>query len=114
MQSLKIVNSTNYIIKGEVTYITIFCTNHYFFVKPKAVWKSEKRGVCPIVEISAEVKTPRGIFNAKPYISIGTSHSSFEVVEIRENIFKILKMKNTDAKKDTIADIYRQSLMEQR
>lgn len=113
-QLLEIVNSTDHIIKGEVTYMTIFCTSHYFFVKPNSKWKSEKRGICPIVEVSAEIKTPRGIFTAKSYITIGTTHSRFEVVELRENIFKVIRMRNAETKKPAVIKNHNHSFIEQR
>ena len=113
-QSLEIVNSTEHIIKGEVTYMTIFCTSHYFFAKPNSKWKSEKRGIFPIVEVSAEIKTPRGIFTAKPYITIGTTRSRFEVVELRENIFKVVRMRNVETKKTAIIKNHNHSFLEQR
>ena len=111
-QPLEIVNSTDHSIKGEVMYMTIFCTSHYFFVKPNAKWKSEKRGICPIVNVSAEIKTPRGIFTAKSYITIGTTHSRFEVVELRENIFKVVRMRDVETKKPDVIKTYNHSFIE--
>lgn len=111
-QSLEIVNSTDYIIRGEVTYMTIFCTSHYFFVKPSSGWKSEKRGIFPIIQVSAEIHTPRGIFTAKPYISVGTNYNRFEVVELRENVFKVVRKKNSEAKKLATINTYEQKFLE--
>jgi len=111
-QPLEIVNSTDHIIKGDVTYMTIFCANHYFFVKPNSKWQSEKRGICPIVEVSAEIKTPRGIFKAKPYFSVGTTHSRFEVVELRENVFKVVRMRNAKVEQQAILKSYEHSFLE--
>ncbi len=111
--SLEIVNSTDHIIKGEVTYMTIFCASHYFFVKPNSRWKSEKRGICPIVEVSAEIKTPRGTFTAKPYISIGTPHSRFQVVELRENVFKVIRMRQAKNEKSLILNTYSHTFQKQ-
>lgn len=111
--SLEIVNSTDHIIKGEITYMTVFCPSHYFFVKPNSRWRSEKRGICPIVEVSAEIKTPRGSFIAKPFISIGTTHSRFEVVELRENVFKIMRMRNEKIEKATVFKTYNHTFLEQ-
>lgn len=113
-QSLEIVNSTDHIIKGEVTYMTIFCASHYFFVKPNSKWRSEKRGICPIVEVSAEVKTPRGTFAAKPYFSVGTTHSRFEVVELRENVFKVVRMRNKKAQKPAVFKTYEHNFLDPR
>lgn len=96
--SLEIINSTDHIIKGEISYMTIFCINHYFYVKPHTTWRSEKRGICPIIEVSATVKTPKGTFTAKPFISIGTGHSLFEVVQTKENAFKVIRMKTASNK----------------
>lgn len=93
--SIEIVNSTNYIISGEISYMTVFCSSHYFFMKPNTNWKSEKCGICPIIEVSAIVRTPRGVFTAKPFVSIGTTYSSFEVIQTKENIFSVIKLRNT-------------------
>lgn len=109
---LEIVNSTDHIIKGEVTYMTIFCANHYFFLKPHSNWRSEKRGICPIVEVSAEVKTPRGTFKAKPYFSVGTTQSRFEVVELRENVFKVIRLRNSKIEKSAAVKTYEHSFLE--
>lgn len=109
---LEIINSTDYIISGEVSYMTVFCSNHYFFVKPHSDWKSEKRGICPIIEVSATVRTPRGLFVAQPYISIGTTHSLFEVVQIRENVFKVVRMRNSNIGKSTILNTYHPTFLE--
>lgn len=112
--SLEIVNSTDHIVKGEVTYMTIFCASNYFFVKPNSKWRSEKRGICPIVEVSVEIKTPRGIFTAKPFISVGTSHGRFEVVELKENIFKVVKMKNAETNELKTFKTYKHTFLDQR
>jgi len=89
--SLEIVNATEYIISGEISYMTVFCTSHYFFVKPFDNWTPDKRKICPIVEVSAAIRTPRGIFHAESYISMGSHHHVFEVTQTRENIFKVIK-----------------------
>ncbi|WDF47772.1 hypothetical protein PQ459_04615 [Chryseobacterium sp. KACC 21268] len=111
-QPIEIVNSTDHIIKGEVTYMTIFCASHYFFVKPNSTWRSEKRGICPIVEVSAEIRNSRGIFIAKPYYSVGTTHSRFEVVELRENVFKVVRMRNAKVEKQMLLKSYEHSFVE--
>ena len=110
---LEIVNSTDHVIKGEVTYMTIFCASHYFFAKPNSKWRTEKRGICPIVEVSAEIKTSRGTFIAKPYFSVGTTHSRFEVVEVRENHFKVTRMRNPKNEKTAVLKTYDHTFLEQ-
>ena len=112
--TLEITNSTDYIISGEVSYMTIFCSSHYFFVKPNTIWRSEKRGICPIVEISAVIKTPRGTFTAKPFMTIGTHHSRFKVVELRENVFKVIRMRNAKVEKQPVLKSYDHSFLEHR
>lgn len=94
---IEIVNSTNYIISGEISYMTVFCSSHYFFMKPNANWRSEKRRIFPVLEVSATIRTPRGTFTAKPFISIGISQNLFEVIQVRENIFQIIRLRNTYA-----------------
>jgi len=110
--SLEIINSTDYSISGEVSYMTVFCSNHYFFAKPDSNWKSEKRGICPIIEVSAIIKTPRGIFVAQPYFSMGTSQSIFEVVQIRENVFKVKRMRKSNIEKSAILNTYNPNFSE--
>lgn len=109
---LEIINSTDYIITGEISYMTVFCSNHYFFVKPHTIWKSEKRGICPIIEVSATVRTPRGTFVAKPFISIGTNHSLFEVIQTRENVFKVMRMRNGKNEKPAVLKTYNHNFLE--
>ncbi|MDP9957305.1 hypothetical protein J2X97_002974 [Epilithonimonas hungarica] len=99
---IEIINSTNYIISGEISYMTVFCSSHYFFVKPNTNWESEKRGICPIVQVSAMIRTPRGVFTAKPFVSIGTAYSSFEVIQTRENVFCVIRSRNTTNEKSVI------------
>lgn len=104
--SIEIINSTDYSISGEISYMTVFCSNKYFFAKPDSYWKSEKYGICPVVEVSAIIKTPRGTFVAKPYLSRGTSHSLFEVAQVRENIFVVRRLTKPDAEKSLHLNAY--------
>lgn len=52
------------------------------------------------------VKTPRGTFSAKPHITTGTTQGKFEVVELKENVFKVIKMKSEINEKNSILDIH--------
>ncbi len=88
---LEIVNSTDYIITGKISYMFVLFSCHFFFVKPNKKWETAKRKGWPIIEVSAKVRTPRGSFPAKPYISLGTNQGNFEVVQIRENVFKVIR-----------------------
>lgn len=95
--SLEIINSTNYSISGEISYMTVFCNDVDFTVQPNYTWKSEKR-LCPIVEILAFVITENGVFLAKPFISMGTMHDSFEIVQNGDCNFRVIKMKRVKEK----------------
>jgi len=88
---LEIVNSTDYIITGKISYMFVLFSCHFFFVKPKKKWEADKRKGWPIIEVSAKVRTPRGTFMAKPYISLGTNKGNFEVIQTRENVFKVVR-----------------------
>lgn len=111
---IEIVNSTNHVISGEISYMTVFCSSHYFSAKPHSAWKAQKRGICPIIEISALVKTPRGTFIAKPYISIGTTHNLFELVQTAENMFRVIRLRNSTVKKAAIINSYNQTFLSQK
>ena len=91
--SVEVVNSTNYPISGEISYMTVFCSDTDFTVEPNSKWESEKR-ICPIVEILAFVVTPKGVFYAKPFVSIGTTHTLFEVIQTGDFEFRVVKMRN--------------------
>ncbi|SHK09594.1 hypothetical protein [Epilithonimonas mollis] len=91
--SLEIINSTEYTVTGKVSYMTIFFGNHPFFVAPNKIWVSRKHRIFPLIEISAIVKTPRGNFKAKSSITFGTYHQLYEIVQVRENRFRIRRKK---------------------
>lgn len=95
--SIKIVNSTNYPISGEISYMAVFCDDTDFTVEPHSTWQSEKC-IFPIVEILAYVITPAGVFLAKPFISIGTIHNLFEITHTEDCNFRVVKMRNLKAK----------------
>ncbi|WP_379966441.1 hypothetical protein [Epilithonimonas sp. UC225_85] len=96
-QSVEIINSTNYIISGEISYMTVFCRDTEFILNPYSAWQSQKR-ICPIVEITAFIKTPDGFFTAKPFISIGTTHQTFEVIQTEKQDFRVIKARNVKVK----------------
>ena len=94
--SVEVVNSTNYTISGEISYMSVFCSDNDFTVQPHSTWTSEKR-IWTITEIQAFVVTPAGVFLAKPFISIGTTHHLFEVTHTADCNFRVVKMKNVKA-----------------
>lgn len=88
--SLEIINSTEYVVTGEVSFLTAFLVNQSFFLTPHNIQTTKKR-MMPVTEITASVRTPRGIFYVKTSFPFGTYHQSFEIVQLRENIFTIDK-----------------------
>ena len=95
--AVEVVNSTNYPISGEISYMTFFSSDIDFTLEPNSVWKSEKH-IRPIVEILAFVITDNGVFLAKSFISLGTIHHSFEVVQNNDSSFRVVKMKKVKEK----------------
>jgi hypothetical protein len=85
-----VFNSTNFMARGEVKYLSAFCSNDDFTVTPNTHW-SHSRGVCLIYEIEANVTTPNGTFAAKRYTSSGTSYSQFAIIQVGPNEFEITR-----------------------
>ena len=89
--SLEIINNTDYIIKGEISYSGLFSPFHYFFLQPHSSWESQRRKLWPIILISAIVRTPAGIFKTKSFFSVVSGHHVFEVVNVKKNTFRIIR-----------------------
>jgi hypothetical protein len=83
-------NSTNFIVRGEVKYLSRFCSNDEFWITPNTHW-SHSRGVCLIYEIEVTVRTPSGDVPAKRYESSGTSYSKFAVIQVGPNEFEVTR-----------------------
>lgn len=86
-----IINSTNYIASGTVSYASMFCSNDGYSVTPNTNWTADTRGACLVTEISAVVKTPNGDTQATPYTSSGTSYSQFAVLQTGPNSFEVAR-----------------------
>jgi hypothetical protein len=86
-----IVDSTNYIASGTVSYLSIFCSNDDYTVTPNTTWSASSRGVCLVTQISATVKTPNGDIVATPYTSSGTSYSQFAIIQSGPNSFEVTR-----------------------
>lgn len=89
--TVKIANSTNYIVSGKVSYMSVFCSDDNYNVTPFTTWEASSRGVCLLTEISATVKTPNGDIVATPYTSSGTSYSEFAVLQTGPNSFEVTR-----------------------
>lgn len=87
---VNIVNSTNYIVSGTVSYASVFCSNDAYTVTPYTSWETS-RGVCLVTNISAVVKTPKGDIQATPYTSSGTSYSQFAVFQKGPDSFEVTR-----------------------
>jgi hypothetical protein len=88
---VNIVNSTNYIASGKVSYMSIFCSNDDYTVTPGTSWTAGSRGVCLVTEISAVVQTPNGNIQAAPYTSSGTSYSQFAIIQTSPTSFEVTR-----------------------
>jgi hypothetical protein len=77
---VNIHNSTNYIARGTVSYMSAFCSNDDYVVTPNTTWTASSRGVCLVTGINANVQTPNGTFVASPYDSSGTSYSTYAII----------------------------------
>ncbi len=91
---VKITNSTNYVVSGKVSYMSIFCSDDNYTVSPNTMWEASSRGVCLLTEITATVKTPNGNIVATPYTSSGTSYSNFAIIQTGANSFAVTRIVN--------------------
>lgn len=89
---VKIHNSTSFIAKGKVSYMSLFCSDDNYSVTPDTTWTAKSRGVCLLTKITATVKTPEGDFVASPYTSSGTSYSNFAVISTGKNKFAVTRI----------------------
>ena len=66
-------------VTGTVSYAA--CRNDsYDITIPSMDWTASSRGLCLLTKVSATVYTDRGVFEATPYTSSGTSYSQFAVI----------------------------------
>ncbi|RPH33234.1 MAG: hypothetical protein EHM93_06075 [Bacteroidales bacterium] len=86
-----IANSTTFIAKGTVSYMSLFCSNDDYTVTPNTTWTADGRGVCLLTKITATVKTPEGDIVATPYTSSGTSYSKFAVIQTGPGKFEVTR-----------------------
>lgn len=88
--NVNLINSTNYIVEGEIAYASAFCKNDSYTITP-FTQTNLSRGVCLITGISAKVRTPDGDFVATPYESSGTSYSQFAVIQTGLKSFMVTR-----------------------
>lgn len=88
---VNIINSTNYIATGTVSYASAFCSNDDYTVTPGTSWTASSRGVCLLTEISAVLQTPNGNIQATPYTSSGTSYSQFAIIQTSPTSFEVTR-----------------------
>lgn len=75
-----ISNSTNYAVRGHVSYAA--CSGDDFEIQPMQSWTAKSRGVCLLTRISATVYTPDHTVDAESYRSSGTSYSQFSILQL--------------------------------
>lgn len=91
---VRITNSTNYLVTGKVSYMSIFCSDDEYSVAANSTWEASSRGVCLLQNISAVVVTPNGEVFATPYSSSGTSYSQFAVIQTGTDSFAVTRIVN--------------------
>ncbi len=101
---VNIINSTNYIASGTVSYMSIFCSNDNYTVTPGTSWTADSRGVCLVTEISAVIQTPNGNIQATPYTSSGTSYSQFAIIQTSSTSFEVTR--RVSAAEDVVPEDY--------
>ena len=80
-----ITNSTNYPVKGEVDYLSAFCSNDSYSIAPNKDWRASSRGVCLLSSITATLTINGQSVTATPYQSTGTAYSEFAIIQTGEN-----------------------------
>lgn len=88
---VQIVNATNYIASGTVSYASAFCSNDHYTVTPNTTWTATSRGVCLLTKITATVQTPNGNIVAAEYTSSGTSYSQFAIIQTGPTTFEVTR-----------------------
>lgn len=88
---VNIINATNFIASGTVSYMSIFCSNDDYTVIPNTSWTAGSRGACLVTEISAVVQTPDGNIQATSYSSSGTSYSEFAIMQTGPTSFEVTR-----------------------
>jgi len=94
-----ITNSTNYNLYGTVSYLSIFCSDDEFSIKPNEAWRASDRGMCLVKEIEATVRSSLGDIPATSYFSNGTSHSEFAIIAL-SNAYETLPIAFEVTRKD--------------
>lgn len=114
---VKIYNSTQFIVSGEVDYMSVFCSDDNYDVTPDTAWEAKSRGVCLLTKITATVKTPSGEVKASPYKSSGTSYSKFAVISLGQNKFAVTRVVSSvegDAEDSNIPKDYKEPTEKQK
>ncbi|GIL67118.1 hypothetical protein Vafri_20570, partial [Volvox africanus] len=76
-----IVNSTPYVARGQVDYLSLFCSDDGYTVSANgATWTGPDRGVCLVKRVSATLNTPQGNVEAEAYTSSGTAYSQYAII----------------------------------
>ncbi|GIL67125.1 hypothetical protein Vafri_20570, partial [Volvox africanus] len=76
-----IVNSTPYVARGQVDYLSLFCSDDGYTVSANgATWTGPDRGVCLVKKVSATLNTPQGNVEAEAYTSSGTAYSQYAII----------------------------------
>jgi hypothetical protein len=86
---VQILNSTQYVARGTVHYLTEFCSIDDYSVTPPDTWTGSERRICLVTEINALLKTPNGEIRATSYTSSGTSYSQYAIVQTGPTSFEV-------------------------
>ena len=88
---VQILNSTQYVVRGTIHYLTEFCDNDDYYITPGTIWTRPSRVVCLITKVDALVTTPNGDIWATPYESSGTSYGQFAVIQTGPASFEVTR-----------------------
>jgi len=105
----EIHNNTPYTVSGTVVYVSAFCRDDDYTVRPGATWKATSRGSCLIKEITGKVPSGTRSLHGEntgvvTYTSSGTGYAKFQIEPFgdRYRIFsenEFAKVSKTDQRK---------------
>ena len=88
---VSISNSTQHNVSGRVEFAACFQSTYVTHVGQ--TWTDDERGICLVTKITAVVATDDGNVEARPYVSTGTSYSSYAVI-YRNGNYEVTRVTN--------------------
>lgn len=79
---IKIKNTTDYVVYGEVDYLSFLCSDDNWAAVGQGHWLGPERGLCLLTKITGYVSVGGNIIRAEPYTSSGTAvYSEFKLIQ---------------------------------